>query len=583
MKLFAQLTKVDEDKRLVIGRAVQEVPDLSDEIFDYASSKPHFEEWSKAWAADTDGQSLGNLRAMHGKVSAGKLTDIAFLDDERAIDIAAKVVDDNEWQKVLEGCYRGFSIGGSYVGDRKTEKLGDGREVMRYTAKPIEISLVDTPCIPTAKFFDVVKSDGSTLQKAFQDAAPASPGESGAPATPDPESSSSPASTVDHAGAPAAAQKAEEPALTVAGSDDQVAAFAKLLNDTGTSMGDAIAAVEYFVADRSLATMAADDAFPIAAKADVALAVRAYGKATNKAKVKAHIVAKAQELDAVADLPAAWRSAAKAAAPELRKGLWVLSSFVSAIETLADVARSAQWDAEAEGDGSPVPAKLRNALEDILDIFREMADEETSELLAGLRASAGVASDGIEQVIAAAAAVNGLRKRLADPDLGFPELYQLAQQWLGADELNALKAGQVGGLAKAIIDKAASKVDAARVQEIHDHATGMGAVCAAKAAEEPNLHKGLAYPALVEKLEAAEKRLAALEAQPMPSRTAALGLIATTTATKAADSASVREMPSDEQLLKDFAVLGPDGSVDTAATAIKLQQKLNGRPIAVPS
>ena len=37
MKLFAGITKVDEAKRLVYGRAVQEVADRADEIFDYAS------------------------------------------------------------------------------------------------------------------------------------------------------------------------------------------------------------------------------------------------------------------------------------------------------------------------------------------------------------------------------------------------------------------------------------------------------------------------------------------------------------------------------------------------------------------
>ena len=82
--LFAQMTKVDEEKRLVIGRAVQEVPDRSGEIFDYASSKPHFEQWSKSFADDTDGKSLGNLRAMHGKVAAGKLTGIDFNDADKA-------------------------------------------------------------------------------------------------------------------------------------------------------------------------------------------------------------------------------------------------------------------------------------------------------------------------------------------------------------------------------------------------------------------------------------------------------------------------------------------------------------------
>ena len=170
MRLFAQLTKVDAAKRLVYGRACQEVVDHVGEVFDYAKSKPHFVAWSEECAKDTDGKSLGNVRAMHGKVAAGKLTAIDFNDAEKAIDVAAKVVDDNEWNKVLEGVYTGFSIGGSYIGEKITEKV-NGAEVVRYVAKPNEISLVDQPCVPTAKFFDIVKADGAIEKVAFKPAA----------------------------------------------------------------------------------------------------------------------------------------------------------------------------------------------------------------------------------------------------------------------------------------------------------------------------------------------------------------------------------------------------------------------------
>jgi len=52
---------------------------------------------------------------MHGPVAAGKLTDIAFDDDAKRITVAAKIVDDDEWRKVQEGVYTGFSQGGRYV------------------------------------------------------------------------------------------------------------------------------------------------------------------------------------------------------------------------------------------------------------------------------------------------------------------------------------------------------------------------------------------------------------------------------------------------------------------------------------
>jgi hypothetical protein len=204
MKLFAQLAKVDEEKRLVYGRAAEEVVDKSDEIMDYMSSKPHFQKWSADIAKDTNGKNLGNVRAMHGKVAAGALTDIAFDDDKKAIDVCAKIVDDGEWKKVLAGVYTGFSIGGSYVGDKKVEKIED-KDITRYTAMPTEISLVDRPCIPTAKFFEVQKLDGTVAKVEFQPP-----------------------------------EEEEEADVTVNGTADDVAKLGKLMNDKGLSIADVI-------------------------------------------------------------------------------------------------------------------------------------------------------------------------------------------------------------------------------------------------------------------------------------------------------------------------------------------------------
>ena len=107
------------------------------------------------------GKSRGNLRAMHGAVAAGKITALAFNDDAKQIEICAKVVDDAEWRKVEEGVYTGFSQGGTYA-RRWTDE--DGRT--RYTAAPSEISLVDLPCLPQARF-EMIKADGSRVLRRF--------------------------------------------------------------------------------------------------------------------------------------------------------------------------------------------------------------------------------------------------------------------------------------------------------------------------------------------------------------------------------------------------------------------------------
>jgi hypothetical protein len=172
LKLFVPIIKIDAAKRLVYGVVTAEAPDALGEVCDYASTKPHYQKWSQKFATATDGKSFGNLRAMHGVVAAGKLVDIAYNDDARRIEICGKVVDDAEWQKVEEGVYTGFSQGGRYV-RRWTDP--DDPKLMRYTAEPTEVSLVDHPCLPDATFA-VIKADGSMEARRFKGAAAASGG-----------------------------------------------------------------------------------------------------------------------------------------------------------------------------------------------------------------------------------------------------------------------------------------------------------------------------------------------------------------------------------------------------------------------
>lgn len=162
MNFIIPLTKIDEEKRLIIGRAAQEVADKSKEIMDYATAKPAFEAWSKGFEVASGGLSKGNLRVMHTKTVAGKVVDLSFHDGDKAIDVVVKVVDDNEWEKVLSGCYTGFSMGGGYA-----KRWNDDAGLTRYTPTISEISLVDNPCIPTARFAELVKADGLVEQIAL--------------------------------------------------------------------------------------------------------------------------------------------------------------------------------------------------------------------------------------------------------------------------------------------------------------------------------------------------------------------------------------------------------------------------------
>src|SRR5271169_1793149 len=208
LEFFLPLAKVDLDQRIVHGIATAEAPDRGGEICDYASTKPYFETWSAEAATASGGKSLGAVRAMHGRVAAGKLTDIAFDDEGKRILIAAKIVDDDEWLKVTEGVYTGFSQGGRYVKRWPDPETG----LTRFTAEPTEISLVDLPCLPDATF-EVVK-DGVIEKRAFATAtAPAQPTTIAAEAA-IPEAAAAPTDGAHCAKAPAAVPTLNSPTPT---------------------------------------------------------------------------------------------------------------------------------------------------------------------------------------------------------------------------------------------------------------------------------------------------------------------------------------------------------------------------------
>lgn len=154
------LTKIDVERRMVIGTAAEEIEDKAHEIMDYATARPQFESWSNGYKEATGGLSKGNLRVMHTKQVAGRLDDISFDDASKKVMICAKISDSNEWQKVLDGAYTGFSIGGGYLKKWNDPDTG----LTRYTPIVREISLVDQPCMPTARFAELVKGDGMSEQ-----------------------------------------------------------------------------------------------------------------------------------------------------------------------------------------------------------------------------------------------------------------------------------------------------------------------------------------------------------------------------------------------------------------------------------
>ena len=284
LDLFLPLEKVDLDQRMVYGVATAEAPDRSGEICDYVSSKPYFEKWSQEALAASGGKSLGAVRAMHGRVAAGKLTDLSFDDERKRIRVAAKIVDDDEWLKVAEGVYTGFSQGGRYV--KRWPDPDNG--LTRYTAEPREISLVDLPCLPDATF-EVVK-DGVVEKRAFA-AHPAGPAPEGRSGSFDPAPATEGAAHIEppssDSGEPVAPR--EEPPAAQPAAQGASAALVK----AASALSAAAVQLERAVAENSLLRKALADMSP--ALAELSKRVAALEAQPRPAKAALRAVAKSAD------------------------------------------------------------------------------------------------------------------------------------------------------------------------------------------------------------------------------------------------------------------------------------------------
>lgn len=143
MKIYADITKVDAEQRLVFGYASTEALDSQGEVVRRDAVE----------AALPDYMRFANIREMHQPSAVG-VAEQAMMDD-RGLYLAARVVDDAAWEKVKAGVYKGFSIGG-----RVTAR--DPRDTTVVSGLTLtEISLVDRPANPEA-VFDLYKGPALT-------------------------------------------------------------------------------------------------------------------------------------------------------------------------------------------------------------------------------------------------------------------------------------------------------------------------------------------------------------------------------------------------------------------------------------
>ncbi len=517
MQIFARLTKVNEADRTIEGVIASETVDRSGEIFDYAKSKPNFMRWSQELGKATEGKNIGNVRAMHGNVSAGITKEMTFDDAAKEIVVKAEITDDNEWRKVLKGNYTGLSIGGRYA-----EKWEDpDLKKTRYAADPTEYSLVDLPCNPDATF-TVVKGDGIMELHKFN--------------VIDEDALLKALESLDETGRTELLAKiAKRPNVDPNEGKDKYGADADFADPTNKKyplktdgkwdFKKIRAAWSYIHMPRNADKYSAEDVAQI--KARIVAAWKAVkGVPPPEAKAKAEKLAKRAAAAPLAT--ALWQSLGGA---PVEKGLWAVSQFAQLLDALAIMADNTETETVVEGDDSDLPKTMRDALKPLAQAFLAMAEEETNEALHGeLNDDAAIGGDPL-QADKMAKVGRKHTKKTREHHAAIREHLDKAREHLDALQADdpAMEDDDAQKLAKAATDL--QKITAERDE-------------LAKALTESNT------------------QLAALLKQPAPAKGAARAV-----------EKSVSQVP-EPTASDDKPVLKADGTVDHAATAVKLTKAI---------
>jgi HK97 family phage prohead protease len=163
---YLPIEKVDLEQRMVWGYASTEALDSQGDIVTLEAMRDALPEYMR----------YANIREMHQPSAVGK-TKAAGVDD-KGTHIGVKVVDAPAWDKVKEGVYNGFSIGGRITSrDKEDARRITGIEL-------VEISLVDRPANPEA-LIQMFKRDETEPPKAESTETPQNTEDKEAPKTED--------------------------------------------------------------------------------------------------------------------------------------------------------------------------------------------------------------------------------------------------------------------------------------------------------------------------------------------------------------------------------------------------------------
>lgn len=153
LRIFVPILKKDNDKKEVYGYASTEALDSQGEVVEKDAVVKALPGYLGEVDPTTGRFRFGNVREMHQPSAVGKAIRVKI--DEKGLFLGAKIVDKNAWEKVKEGVYAGYSIGGRVI-----KKIGNRIKDIKLT----EISLVDRPANPDAVFSMVKIDDAGKIE-----------------------------------------------------------------------------------------------------------------------------------------------------------------------------------------------------------------------------------------------------------------------------------------------------------------------------------------------------------------------------------------------------------------------------------
>ncbi len=465
MRFYCPIAKVDAAQRMVWGYASTEAVDDQGEIVSRAAMSDALDDYLQ----------FANIREMHQPSAVGVAKEATM--DGTGLYLGAKIIDEAAWQKVVEGVYKGFSIGGRVTArDPANRKNITG---LRLT----EISVVDRPANPEAVFDCWKLSEGGPLMPdgsepfnaplqiwACGDAAHRHIAKAEAVDCITKRGAGVAREVVEKLSEEAAADAPLDAAI-VAGKA-ALALAEEALAKAGDAPGDGdkpYGDVEY--ADSGLQSDG-KKRYPIDTEKHIRAAWSYINKPKNAKKYSAEDAAKVK-----AKIVSAWKEkidkdgppsadAEKAAQPDtLQKHLYDVGQVAQVILDLDWLKDALEIEAVMEGDDSEQPAKLQAIISELCAFLIALATEEAAEIIAD-EEDPGYGAPA--SVVANAALAGELRKIVGSEKL---------DRWLakGAPAIDDAPDPIETELRKAGARN--SRSDKARIQKMHDLTGELGADC----------------------------------------------------------------------------------------------------------